>query len=110
MRACTLYLDHGEASEGELAHLFELAGLYEEALPHARAALDDRRAALLTLGVILSDLACSGRADDPLVTRVFGLLLTGVAHYDNTIHQTALSVLCCDVLSGTRLPLDIRRG
>lgn len=68
------------------------------------------RAALLTLGVILSDLACSGRADDPLVTRVFGLLLTGVAHYDNTIHQTALSVLCCDVLSGTRLPLDIRRG
>lgn len=49
IRTCTLYLDHGEASEGELAHLFELAGLYEEALPHARAALDDRRAALLTL-------------------------------------------------------------
>ena len=36
------------------------------------------RAALLTLGVILSELARSGRDGDPLVTRVIGLLLTGV--------------------------------
>lgn len=68
------------------------------------------RSALLTLGVILSVLAQNGRADDPIVTRVFGLLLTGVAHYDDTIHQTALSVLCRDVLGNDRLALETRRS
>ena len=68
------------------------------------------RAALLTLGVILCELARSGRDGDPLVTRVIGLLLTGVAHYDNTIHQTALSVLCKDVLGEDSLPLPVRQS
>ncbi len=67
------------------------------------------RAALLTLGVILSDLARCGRAEEPLAVQVFGLLLTGVAHYDNTIHQTALSVLCRDLLNDETLPLRVRR-
>ncbi len=49
VRVCTLYLDNGETSERELARVFEEAGLYEEALPHARAALDDRRGVMLTL-------------------------------------------------------------
>ncbi len=68
------------------------------------------RAALLTLGNILTNLARSGRAGDALATRVVGLLLKGVAHYDDTIHQTALSVLCRDVLGDESVPLATRRA
>ena len=68
------------------------------------------RAALRTLGVILTDLARAGRADTPLVTRVFGLLLTGVAHYNDTIHQAALSILCRDVLGSDDISLEVRRS
>ncbi len=68
------------------------------------------RAALLTLGVVLSELLKDGRVDDPLVTRVLGLLLTGVAHFDSTIHQSALAVLCRDVLANTQIPLETRRA
>ena len=68
------------------------------------------RASLLTLGVILAVFARDGRAGESIVTRVFGLLLTGVAHYDDTIHQTALSVLCRDVLGNEDLSLETRRA
>ncbi len=49
--ACRIYAAHDpqDTPEGELATLLERAGLYEEALPHARAALDARRVALLSL-------------------------------------------------------------
>ncbi len=49
--ACRVYEAHDpeETPAGELADLLEAQGLYEEALPHARAALDGRRVALLTL-------------------------------------------------------------
>lgn len=49
--ACRIYEanDPETVPEARLAALFEEAGLYEEALPHARAALDDRAAALLSL-------------------------------------------------------------
>lgn len=51
VRACRVYEENDPEAvpEARLAQLFERAGLYEEALPHARAALDDRRVALLTL-------------------------------------------------------------
>lgn len=42
--------------------------------------------------------------------RLLGLLLAGVSHYDDTIHDTALTVLCEDVLANERLPKDVRRG
>lgn len=67
------------------------------------------RAALYTLGVILTEFLRKGRADDPLVTRALGLLLTGVAHFDDLIHQTALSVLLRDVLGDESVPLVLRR-
>ena len=41
--------------------------------------------------------------------RLLGLLLAGVSHYDDTIHDTALTVLCEDVLANERLPKDVRR-
>ncbi len=42
--------------------------------------------------------------------RLLGLLLAGVSHYDDTIHDTALTVLCEDVLANERIPKEIRRG
>ncbi len=63
------------------------------------------RAAAYTLGEILNRLR-----DDPARTgRALGILTTGVAHYKDTIHQTALTALCRDVLSQGRTPLEVRR-
>ena len=67
------------------------------------------RAALFTLGRVLESFADESRGSPELVSRVFGLLLTGVSHYDNTIHQTALSVLCRDVLANPAIRLETRR-
>ena len=51
LRACAIYAANrpDNTPEDRLVGLLEEAGLYEEALPHARAALDVRREALLTL-------------------------------------------------------------
>lgn len=73
------------------------------------ASVSSARAALLTLGVVLAELLRNGQAGDTLATRVQGLLLTGVAHFDSTIHQSALAVLCRDVLANEELPLTVRR-
>lgn len=63
------------------------------------------RAAGYTLGEILNRIP-----DNPAVTgRALGILATGVAHYKDSIHQTALAALCRDVLSSHRLPLEVRR-
>ena len=64
--ACRIYEEHDPeiSTASELADLLEAAGLYEEALPHARAALDARRVALLTLAADRSiDGARFGAAD-----------------------------------------------
>ena len=37
--------------------------------------------------------------------RILGLILTGIAHYDETIHQTALAVLCRDIFGRSQLPM-----
>ena len=73
------------------------------------ASVSSARAALLTLGVVLSELLRTGRGGEPLASRAQGLLLTGVAHFDSTIHQSALAVLCRDVLANEDLPLTVRR-
>ena len=36
---------------------------------------------------------------------ILGLILTGIAHYDETIHQTALAVLCRDIFGRSQLPM-----
>lgn len=72
------------------------------------------RAALLTLGTVLqSHTLAAGEAgaeaDAGLVRRIFGLLFTGLAHYDDRIHLTALRVLCRDLFAHKALPLSLRR-
>ncbi len=63
------------------------------------------RAAAYTLGEVLNTVQ-----NMPEVTeRTLGILITGIAHYKDSIHQTALTALCRDVLSCERLPLESRR-
>ena len=62
-------------------------------------------ASLLTLSRILPELpeSESARADE-----ILGILLAGVSHYNDTIHGTALTVLCERVLAAPALP-DARK-
>lgn len=63
-------------------------------------------AALSTLGYLLTSLQ---DAEQPVAERIFGLLMTGIAHYDDEIHQTALSTLCRGVFDEKSVPLSIRQ-
>ena len=40
--------------------------------------------------------------------RLLGLLMTGISHYDELVHQTALRVLCCDVFCNEKMSLHLR--
>ena len=42
--------------------------------------------------------------------RILGILLSGLAHYDDAVHRMALSVLCRDVFASDRLSLVRRRS
>lgn len=67
-------------------------------------------AALSALCVMLKLRLCAkGLSDMPFVERVFGLLLTGVAHYEDSVHLTALCVLCRDFFSDDTVSLHLRR-
>ena len=44
-----------------------------------------------------------------LLILVLGLLLSGVAHYNDAIHQAALTVLCENVLANDDIPVETRR-
>ena len=73
------------------------------------------RAALSTLGVIVrvyarSESGLDSKESKALIRRIFGLLFTGVAHYDERIHLTALSVLCRDVFTDDTLSLAFRKS
>ncbi|MDO4516316.1 MAG: hypothetical protein Q4C76_04165 [Bacillota bacterium] len=57
------------------------------------------RAALYTLGEILN----VWTGDEDMVHRVLGILMSGVSHYEEDIHQTALAVLCREVFGSRRL-------
>ncbi len=61
---------------------------------------------LRTLGSIIAALPENA---EEIVDYCLGLLLTGVAHYHSTIHQTALNVLCHDIIGNDALPLSLRR-
>lgn len=62
------------------------------------------RFALSTLGAMLRQVY-----DQPLGARILGLLLTGIAHYENSIHRTALYVLCKGYLAEASIPLEQRQ-
>lgn len=62
-------------------------------------------AALTTLAVVLANQAGS----EAVTEQVFGLLLTGVAHFDDMIHQRALSLICRQVFDNPSLPLSVRQ-
>ena len=63
------------------------------------------RFALSTLGAMLRQVY-----DQPLGARILGLLLTGIAHYENSIHRTALYVLCKGYLAEASIPLEQATG
>ena len=62
-------------------------------------------AALTTLAVVLANQAGS----EAVTEQVFGLLLTGVAHFDDMIHQRALSLICRQVFDNPSLTLSVRQ-
>lgn len=63
------------------------------------------RVALYTLGEIL----CVLPAQAAIAHRVLSILLTGISHYEGTIHRTALTVLCKEVFGSQRLSLERKR-
>ena len=68
------------------------------------------RAALSTLCAILSGYTPDDRArEDAVAERVFGLLLTGVAHFDDSIRLTALEVICRGYFGNEACPMAARR-
>ena len=69
------------------------------------------RAALSTLCAVLSGYAPDNAARaDAVYERVFGLLLTGVAHFDDSIRLTALEVICRMYFGNDDCPLETRRA
>lgn len=69
------------------------------------------RAALSTLCVVLSGYVSEDAARaDAVYERVFGLLLTGVAHFDDSIRLTALEVICRMYFGNDTCPLETRRA
>ena len=67
--------------------------------------------ALQTLSVVLYTHAINdGAAFDPeAASRIIGLIFTGIAHYDDTIHSVALAVLCRDFFENSFVPEEAKR-
>lgn len=69
------------------------------------------RAALTTLCAVLSVYESENSARvNALTERVFGLLLTGVGHFDDGIRLTALEVICRGYFGNDACPLEARRA
>ena len=69
------------------------------------------RAALVTLSVILTIYTAeNGARTDAVTERIFGLLLTGVAHFDDDIRLTALEAICRNYFGNDDCPLPARRA
>lgn len=66
------------------------------------ASIRPARVALFTLGEALNVLP---EQETQTADHILGLILTGIAHYDETIHQTALAVLCRDIFGRDQLSL-----
>ncbi len=69
------------------------------------SAVRPARVALHVVGEILNTL---GEGDSPMIDQALGVLMTGICHYEPTIHQSALAALCRDVLGGDRISLERR--
>lgn len=63
-------------------------------------------AALTTLAVVLTN----QNGDAEVTKQVFGLLMTGVAHFDDAIYQRALSLICRQVFDNSSLDLAVRQS
>ena len=70
------------------------------------SAIRPARVALAAVGELLNSLP---EREGEMINHCLGLLMTGVCHFDPTIHQTALAVLCRDVLGSSRIAL-LRRS
>ena len=90
--------------------------LPEKELREAEAYLEDlvrgsvvrpARVALHAIGEVLNTI---DEKDTVMIDRCLGILMTGVCHYESTIHQSALTVLCRDVLGSDRIALPRRVG
>ena len=90
--------------------------LPEKELREAEAYLEDlvrgsvvrpARVALHAIGEVLNTI---DEKDTVMIDRCLGILMTGVCHYESTIHQSALTVLCRDDLGSDRIALPRRVG
>ncbi len=63
-------------------------------------------ASVSTLGYVLTSM--QGR-DEVIAQRIFGLLMVGVAHNTDEVHQVALSTICRGVFDEASLPLKVRQ-
>ncbi|MDR0841438.1 MAG: hypothetical protein LBN26_08685 [Christensenellaceae bacterium] len=66
------------------------------------------RTALSTLGAVLCSLCVEGNAG--LERHILGLILTGIAHYEDSIHRTALHVLCRGFFANEAVGIARRRA
>ena len=66
------------------------------------ASIRPARVALFTLGEALNVLP---EQEAQIADHILGLILTGISHYDETIYQTALAVLCRDIFGRDQLSL-----
>lgn len=64
-------------------------------------------AALHTLGAMLHEPL--GYTRQVVFERVLSLLMAGIAHFDATLHQIALTVLCRDIFGSEEIPETVRR-
>ena len=71
------------------------------------SAIRPARVALHAVGEILNTIDAG---DTVMIDRCLGILMTGICHYEPTIHQSALTVLCRDVLGSERIALQRRVG
>ncbi len=69
------------------------------------SAVRPARVALHAIGEMLNTL---DENETAMTNRGLGVLMTGICHYESTIHQTALTVLCRDVLGSERISLPRR--
>ena len=69
------------------------------------SAIRPSRVALNAVGELLN---CLPEREGDKINHCMGLLMTGVCHFEPTIHQTALAVLCRDVLGSSRIALRRR--
>ncbi len=63
------------------------------------------RVSLQAVGEVLNTLDGS---HSEMTQRALGILMTGICHYDTSIHESALTVLCRDVLGSDRISLQRR--